>query len=92
MLIANLDPTLERHAPPEEPLDALRAFPDGLVTQELAAIMAHNNQLPDRAAAERALIELARRGRRAARRRSPTTRSGSARLSARPARLARGGG
>ena len=58
VLIANLDPTLERQAPPEEPIEALRRFPDGLVTQELAAILAQNNQLPDRAAAERALIEL----------------------------------
>ena len=46
VLIANLDPTLERQAPPEEPLEALRRFPDGLVTQEVAAIMAQNNRLP----------------------------------------------
>ncbi|HTA12377.1 MAG TPA: DsbA family protein [Solirubrobacteraceae bacterium] len=58
VLIANLDTTLERHDPPEHAIDALRAFPEGLVTQELAAIMAQNNQLPDREAAERALIEL----------------------------------
>jgi protein-disulfide isomerase-like protein with CxxC motif len=58
VLIANLDTTLERHAPPEQAIDALRAFPGGLVTQELAAIMAQNNQLPDRDTAERALIEL----------------------------------
>jgi 2-hydroxychromene-2-carboxylate isomerase len=58
VLIANLDPKLERQAPPEEPLAALRSNPTGLVTQEVAAIMAQNNQRPDRAAAERALIEL----------------------------------
>jgi 2-hydroxychromene-2-carboxylate isomerase len=58
VLIANLDPTLERVAPPEQAIDALRRFPDGLVTAEVAAILAQNNQLPDRAAAERALIEL----------------------------------
>ncbi len=58
VLIANLDPTLERQAPPEEAIGALRRFPDGLVTAEVAAILAQNNQLPDRAAAERALIEL----------------------------------
>jgi protein-disulfide isomerase-like protein with CxxC motif len=57
VLIANLDTSLERRTPPTEPIDALRAFPDGLVTQELAAIIAQNNQLPDRAGAERALIE-----------------------------------
>jgi 2-hydroxychromene-2-carboxylate isomerase len=58
VLIANLDPTLERQPPPDEAIDALRSFPDGLVTAEVAAILAQNNQLPDRAAAERALIEL----------------------------------
>jgi protein-disulfide isomerase-like protein with CxxC motif len=62
VLIANLDPTLERQAPPEEAIDALRAFPDGLVTAEVAAILTQNNQLPDRDAAERALIELAGAG------------------------------
>jgi protein-disulfide isomerase-like protein with CxxC motif len=58
VLIANLDPGLVREPPPESPLEALRRFPGGLVSQEVAAIMAHNNQLPDRAAAERALVEL----------------------------------
>jgi 2-hydroxychromene-2-carboxylate isomerase len=58
VLIANLDPTLERQQPPAEPIEALRRFPAGLVTQEVAAILAQNNQLPDRASAERALIEL----------------------------------
>jgi predicted DsbA family dithiol-disulfide isomerase len=58
VLIANLDPTLERTDPPEEAIEALRRFPDGLVTAEVAAIMAQNNQLPDRDGAERALIEL----------------------------------
>jgi len=58
VLIANLDPTLERQEPPAEAIDALRRFPDGLVTAEVAAILAQNNQLPDRDAAERALIEL----------------------------------
>jgi predicted DsbA family dithiol-disulfide isomerase len=58
VLIANLDPTLERNDPPEAPIEALRRFPDGLVTAEVAAILAQNNQLPDRDSAERALIEL----------------------------------
>ena len=57
VLIANLDPTLERQAPPEDPIEALRRFPRGLVTQEVAAIMAPNNEAPDRTAAEAALIE-----------------------------------
>jgi predicted DsbA family dithiol-disulfide isomerase len=62
VLIANLDPTLERDEPPAEAIDALRRFPDGLVTAEVAAILAQNNQLPDRDSAERALIELAGAG------------------------------
>jgi hypothetical protein len=36
----------------------VRHFPDGLVTAEVAAILTQNNQLADRDAAERALIEL----------------------------------
>jgi protein-disulfide isomerase-like protein with CxxC motif len=58
VLIANLDPTVQRRAPADDPLEALAAFPAGLVTQEVAAIMAHNNVAPDRDAAERELVEL----------------------------------
>jgi protein-disulfide isomerase-like protein with CxxC motif len=58
VLIANLDPRLERRAPGEDPLTALKDFPAGLVTQEVAAIMTQNNEEPDRAATERALVEL----------------------------------
>jgi protein-disulfide isomerase-like protein with CxxC motif len=57
VLIANLDRSLERRAPVEEPLEALARFPGGLVTQEVAAIMADNNQAPDRDAAASMLIE-----------------------------------
>jgi protein-disulfide isomerase-like protein with CxxC motif len=57
VLIANLDRSLERQAPPGEPVEALARFPGGLVTQEVAAIMAENNQAPDRDAAARMLIE-----------------------------------
>jgi protein-disulfide isomerase-like protein with CxxC motif len=63
VLIANLDPTLRREPPPESPLDALERFPEGLVTQEVAAIMTRGNDAPDRAAAESALVELAGEGR-----------------------------
>jgi hypothetical protein len=58
VLIANLDPTLQREAPAEDALEVLERFPEGLASQEVAAVMAQNNQLPDRAAAEHALIEL----------------------------------
>ncbi len=58
VLIANLDPKLDRHEPAEDPRQALELFPDGLVTQEVAAVMAPNNTPADRDAAERQLIEL----------------------------------
>ncbi|HEY1451288.1 MAG TPA: hypothetical protein VGF47_10070 [Solirubrobacteraceae bacterium] len=63
VLIANLDSTLEREAPAAEALEVLERFPEGVVSQEVAAIMAQNNQPPDRVAAEGALIELAGAGR-----------------------------
>ncbi len=63
VLIANLDPTLDREAPPEGPLLVLERFPQGLVTQEVAAVMARGNNPPDRAGAERALVELVGDGR-----------------------------
>jgi 2-hydroxychromene-2-carboxylate isomerase len=62
VLIANLDSAVERRPPPDTPLAALERSPDGLVTQEVAAIMAWGNDEPDRAAAEEALIELAAEG------------------------------
>ncbi|MHB1810177.1 MAG: DsbA family protein [Solirubrobacteraceae bacterium] len=58
LAVANLDTTLRRQEPPESPLPALQSFPDGLTTQEVAAVMAPNNAPPDRAAAEAMLIEL----------------------------------
>lgn len=63
VLIANLDPALRREPAPDEPAPALERFPGGLVTQEVAAIMAKGNDPPDRAAAERALIQLLGAGR-----------------------------
>jgi 2-hydroxychromene-2-carboxylate isomerase len=56
VLIANLDPTLERTPPPEDPMEALAPFPYGLTTYEIAAIMTPNNGTPDPAAAEETLI------------------------------------
>ena len=63
VLIANLDPTLDRQPPPETPAPLLAHFPGGLTTQEVAALMTHGNDLPDRRAAEAALIELLADGR-----------------------------
>ena len=63
VLVANLDPGLRREPPPDGPEPLLRRFPDGLTTQEAAALLARGNDDPDRAGAERALLELAAAGR-----------------------------
>ena len=39
VLLANLAPGLERRPAPEDPAEALEAFPDGLTTAELALVM-----------------------------------------------------
>ena len=62
VLIANLDPTLERRPAPETPAPLLTHFREGLTTQEVAALLASGNDAPDRVAAERALIELVASG------------------------------
>lgn len=58
VLIANLDPTLQRQAPPEDPAPLLEHFESGLTTQEVAALMTAGNDAPDRAGAEAALLAL----------------------------------
>jgi hypothetical protein len=63
VIVANVDTSLERRAAATDPLEALREFPGGLVTQEVAAIMALNNTPPDRVAAESSLVELLGEGR-----------------------------
>ena len=63
VLVANLDPTLHREPPPENPEPLLERFEDGLTTQEVAALMTHGNDVPDPAAAEAALLELVAEGR-----------------------------
>jgi 2-hydroxychromene-2-carboxylate isomerase len=62
VLVANLDPTLERTEAPDDLGPVLERFPGGLTTQEVAAVMARHNQEPDRAAAEGALIALVASG------------------------------
>ncbi|MDQ6604946.1 MAG: DsbA family protein [Actinomycetota bacterium] len=62
ILIANIDPTLDRRPPPETPAPLLEFFGDGLTTQEVAALMAEGNDPVDREAAERALMELVAAG------------------------------
>jgi protein-disulfide isomerase-like protein with CxxC motif len=62
IIVANLDPTLERRAPATEVAEVLPAFPDGLTTMEVAAVMTPNNGSPDRDAAEDGLIAIAAAG------------------------------
>ena len=58
VLVANLDPEIARAPVPDTPLPLLERFPDGVTTQEVAAMLAAGNDAPDRAAAEAALLEL----------------------------------
>jgi hypothetical protein len=57
VIVANLDPTLERRQAPDDALEVVDAFPDGLVTAEVAAVMTRANDAPDREAAQVALVE-----------------------------------
>jgi predicted DsbA family dithiol-disulfide isomerase len=63
VLVANLDPTLERKAPPEDPSALLEHFSHGLTTQEVALLMTSGNDLPDRTGTEATLIGLVAEGR-----------------------------
>jgi len=56
LAIANLDPTLERRPPAEDPVDVLNAFPYPLTTAEVAAVMTEHLGVPDLPAAEASLI------------------------------------
>jgi protein-disulfide isomerase-like protein with CxxC motif len=62
VVIANLDPTLERRPPGEDVVEVLAAFPYALTTREVAAVMAPHLVAPDEPAAEEALIEAAATG------------------------------
>ncbi|HEV7804711.1 MAG TPA: hypothetical protein VGO80_02750 [Solirubrobacteraceae bacterium] len=63
IVVANLDPTLRRRPPAEDPVAALAAFAYPLATAEVAAIMAEHLTDPDLDKAERALIEATAEGR-----------------------------
>lgn len=62
VLVVNLDPGLGRRAAPDTPAPLLEAFPDGLTTQEVAALLVQGNDPVDRDAAENALLELVAAG------------------------------
>ncbi|MFL5883606.1 MAG: hypothetical protein ACJ77M_00930 [Thermoleophilaceae bacterium] len=56
VIVANLDPTLERRPPAEDPVEVLNALPYPLTTAEVAAVMTEHLGVPDLAGAEAALI------------------------------------
>lgn len=56
--IANLDRTLPRRGPAESALEVLQAFPGGVTTYEVAAVLAPPLTDPDRAAAEAQLLDV----------------------------------
>jgi protein-disulfide isomerase-like protein with CxxC motif len=62
VVIANLDPALDRRPPGEDVREILAAFPYALTTCEVAAVMAPHLTAPDERAAETALIEAAATG------------------------------
>ncbi|HWC85383.1 MAG TPA: DsbA family protein [Solirubrobacteraceae bacterium] len=62
VLVANLDPAIERTPVPDSPLPLLERFPDGVTTQEVAAMLADGNDAPHRRGAETALLELVAAG------------------------------
>ena len=63
VLIANLDPSIDRIPPPENPEPLLAYFSDGLTTAEVALLLADGpDPVPDSEAAERALLELVAEG------------------------------
>jgi protein-disulfide isomerase-like protein with CxxC motif len=56
VVVANLDPGLERRPPADDPVAVLAAFGYPLATAEVAAVMAEHLGAPDLAATEAALI------------------------------------
>ena len=62
VLVANLDPG-SRARGPRRPRRAPRALPEGLVTEEVTALLVDGNDAPDRRAAEGALLRLVGDGR-----------------------------
>jgi predicted DsbA family dithiol-disulfide isomerase len=62
VLVANLNPGLDRQPAPDGPAPLLERFSDGLTTQEVAALLVNGNDPVDRLASENALLELVATG------------------------------
>ncbi|HEY1359146.1 MAG TPA: DsbA family protein [Thermoleophilaceae bacterium] len=67
VVVANLDPTLERRPPAEDPVEVLSAFGFALTTAEVAAVMTEHLEVPDLDAVEAMLIAATGEGRAARR-------------------------
>lgn len=63
VVVANLDRTVARRAPAQDPVQVLTAFPYALATAEIAAAMAEHLEAPDLEATESALIAATAEGR-----------------------------
>ena len=63
VVVANLDPTLERRPPADDPVDVLHAFSYPLASAEVAAVMAPHLTVPDVEAVEADLIRATGEGR-----------------------------
>lgn len=61
--IANLDPTLDRRAAADDPVEAIETVGYALTSAEVAAVMAPHLTPPDVSAAEAMLIDAAEAGR-----------------------------
>lgn len=62
VVLANLDPALERRPPAADPVEALSAFPEGLTSAEVAEVMRHDLAPHDHGAAVERLEALAAEG------------------------------
>ncbi len=58
VIVANLIADGERRGVPDDPLELLVAFPDGITTQEVAQLLTRGNDAPDRVEAELAMLRL----------------------------------
>ena len=62
VLVANLIPAGDRRGVPDDPLELLERFPEGLTTQEVAQLLTRGNDASDRTDAEAAMLGLVARG------------------------------
>ena len=62
VVVANLIPDGTRRGVPDQPLELLEAFPEGLTTQEVAQLLTRGNDAVNRVEAEAAMLRLVAEG------------------------------